>query len=61
MLGTLFCMVDVPNGVVLTLAERVPLDLVEVEAVWPFLTALRDRSPSVVLRRNVLASETDVA
>ena len=53
-------MVDVSNCVTPSFVERVPLDLVEVEAVWPFLTALMDCSPSVVFRRSVLASETDV-
>ena len=31
-----------------------------VQVVWPFLTAPADCSPSVVFRRSVLASETDV-
>ena len=61
MLYTISSMVDVSDCVVPSLDQRAHMDLAEVEAVWPFLMALRDRSPSVVLRRSALASDTDVA
>ena len=51
-------MVVVSDCVAHSVSERAPLDAVE--AVWPLLTALRDRSPSIVFRCSALASGTDV-
>ena len=61
MLDTTFCVVGVSGYVVLARLERVPLGLVVVEVAWPFPAALVDCSPPPVVRRSVLASETDVA
>ena len=60
MLGTIISTVYVSGCVVLFVAERVPLDLVKVEVVWPSLTVLMDCSPHALLRHNVIAYGTDV-
>ena len=60
MLDATFSMVGASDYVALALSDRVPLGLVVVEVVGPFLTVRMDHSPSYVIRRSVLASETDV-